>query len=282
MNLTTGEKKKIRDIKTLEEIAKRVRINILRMLTKAGSGHTGGSLSAVDVAVAIYFSRMDFNPADPFWKDRDRFILSKGHAAPLLYAVMAEAGYFPMEILDNLRQIESPLQGHPCCKSLPGVEVSTGSLGQGLSVANGMALGLRLDRNTARVYCILGDGELQEGQVWEAAMTSAHYRIDNLCAVVDNNGLQIDGYVKDVMNIEPLRDKWLSFGWYVIEIDGHNMQEILNALDEAEEIKGRPTVIIAHTIKGKGVSIFEGKAEYHGVAPSAEELEKALKELSGE
>ncbi len=282
MNLTTGEKKKIRDIKALEEIARNVRINILRMLTRAGSGHTGGSLSAADVAVAIYFSKMNYNPEDPFYKDRDRFILSKGHAAPLLYAIMAEAGYFPLETLDNLRQIESPLQGHPCCKSLPGVEVSTGSLGQGLSVANGMALGLRLDRNPARVYCILGDGELQEGQVWEAVMTSAHYKLDNICAVVDNNGLQIDGYVRDVMNIEPVRDKWLSFGWHVIEIDGHNMQEILNALDEAEEIKGKPSVIIAHTIKGKGVSIFEGKVEYHGVSPTTQELEKALKELGGE
>lgn len=282
MSLLMTEKKRIRDIKVLEEIARRVRINILKMLTKAGSGHTGGSLSATDIAVAIYFSKMNYDPKDPFWKDRDRFILSKGHAAPLLYAIMAEAGYFPEDVLDNLRQIESPLQGHPCCKSLPGVEVSTGSLGQGLSVANGMALGLRLDRNPARVYCILGDGELQEGQVWEAAMTSAHYKLDNICAVVDNNGLQIDGYIRDVMNVEPLRDKWLSFGWHVIEIDGHNMQEILNALDSAEEIKGKPTVIIAHTIKGKGVSIFEGKVEYHGIPPTNEELEKALKELSNE
>lgn len=282
MSLLMTEKKRIRDIKVLEEIARRVRINILKMLTKAGSGHTGGSLSATDIAVAIYFSKMNYDPQDPFWKDRDRFILSKGHAAPLLYAIMAEAGYFPEDVLDNLRQIESPLQGHPCCKSLPGVEVSTGSLGQGLSVANGMALGLRLDRNPARVYCILGDGELQEGQVWEAAMTSAHYKLDNICAVVDNNGLQIDGYIRDVMNVEPLRDKWLSFGWHVIEIDGHNMQEILNALDSAEEIKGKPTVIIAHTIKGKGVSIFEGKVEYHGIPPTNEELEKALKELSNE
>jgi len=282
MEITLGEKKKIRDVRILEEIARRVRINILRMLTKAGSGHTGGSLSATDVAVAIYFSKMDYRADNPFWKERDRFILSKGHAAPLLYAIMAEAGYFPVQVLDNLRQIESPLQGHPCCKSLPGVEVSTGSLGQGLSVANGMALGLKLDRVPARVYCILGDGEIQEGQVWEAAMTASHYRIDNLCAVVDNNGLQIDGPVKDVMNIEPVRDKWLSFGWHVIEIDGHNMQDILNALDEAAETKGKPTVIVAHTVKGKGVSLFEGKVEYHGVSPTVEELEKALKELGCE
>jgi len=280
MDTLTSEKKKIRDINTLKEIAKRVRIKILMMLTKAGSGHTGGSLSAADVAVAIYFSKMNYNPANPHWKDRDRFILSKGHAAPLLYAIMSEAGYFSEDILEKLRQIDSPLQGHPCCKSLNGVEVSTGSLGQGLSVANGMALGLRLDKNPARVYCLLGDGELQEGQVWEAAMTSAHYRLDNICAVVDNNGLQIDGYVKDVMNIEPLKDKWVSFGWHVMEIDGHNMEEIVDALDEAEKIKGKPTVIIAHTIKGKGVSIFEGKVEYHGIPPTDEELEKALKELN--
>ncbi|GAB4534531.1 MAG: transketolase [Thermodesulfovibrionia bacterium] len=279
MSVTIGEKKNIRDISNLKEIARRVRIKILMMLTKAGSGHTGGSLSATDVAVAIYFSKMNYDPHNPFWEGRDRFILSKGHAAPLLYAIMSEAGYFPDDVLDNLRQIESPLQGHPCCKSLPGVEVSTGSLGQGLSVANGMALGLRLDKNPARVYCVLGDGELQEGQVWEAAMTSAHYRLDNICAVVDNNGLQIDGYIRDVMNIEPLRDKWSSFGWHVIEIDGHNMQEILDALDEAEGTKGKPSVIIAHTIKGKGVSIFEGKVEYHGIPPTHEELEMALKEL---
>ena len=282
MDIALGEKRKIRDIRILKEVARSVRVKILKMLTKAGSGHTGGSLSATDVAVAIYFSKMDFHPDDPLYKNRDRFILSKGHAAPLLYAIMAEAGYFPVEVLDNLRQIESPLQGHPCCKSLPGVAVSTGSLGQGLSVANGMALGLRLDRSPARVYCILGDGEIQEGQVWEAAMTASHYKLDNLCAVVDNNGLQIDGYVRDVMNIEPVREKWLSFGWHAIEIDGHNMQEILNALDEAEETKGKPTVIIAHTVKGKGVSIFEGKAEYHGVSPTEEELKKALKELGDE
>jgi transketolase len=282
MDIATGEKKKIRDVRILEEIARRVRVKILKMLTKAGSGHTGGSLSATDVAVAIYFSKMDYKPEDPSWEGRDRFILSKGHAAPLLYAIMAEAGYFPPDVLDNLRQIESPLQGHPCCKSLPGVEVSTGSLGQGLSVANGMALGLRLDKNPARVYCILGDGEIQEGQVWEAAMTASHYRLDNLCAVVDNNGLQIDGRVKDVMNIEPVMDKWLSFGWHVIGIDGHNMQEILDALDEAERTKGKPTVIIARTTKGKGVSIFEDRVEYHGVSPKPEELERALKELGDE
>lgn len=270
---------KITDINELKKIAKNVRINILHMLTLAGSGHTGGSLSAVDVAVAIYFSRMKFNPADPSWEERDRFVLSKGHAAPLIYAVMAEAGYFREDAIKTLRKTGSPLQGHPCSAMLPGIEISTGSLGQGLSVANGMALGLRLDGNPARVYCIMGDGEVQEGQVWEAAMTAAHYKIDNICAVVDNNGLQIDGPVEKVMGIEPLRDKWAAFGWHVMDIDGHNMQEIIDALDEAETVKGRPSIIIARTTKGKGVSFFENKVEYHGVAPTREEFDRAVKEI---
>lgn len=272
-------KRKITDVSELRNITKQVRLKILHMLTKAGSGHTGGSLSAVDAAVAIYFSKMNFNPKEPSWKERDRFILSKGHAAPLLYAVMAEAGYFPPDVLDNLRKIESPLQGHPCCTSLPGIEVSTGSLGQGLSVANGIALGLRLDNSPARVYCIMGDGEIQEGQIWEAAMTAAHYRIDNLCAVVDNNGLQIDGPVQKVMGIAPVHDKWAAFGWHVIDVDGHNMEKILSALDEAEKTKGKPSVIIANTTKGKGVSFFEDKVEYHGITPTPEEYEKAVKEI---
>lgn len=277
--MTVMTKGKITDVQELKNVAKKIRINILHMLTQAGSGHTGGSLSAADVAVAIYFSKMSFNPDNPKWENRDRFILSKGHAAPLLYAIMAEAGYFPMETINNLRKVESPLQGHPCCKHIPGIEVSTGSLGQGLSVANGMALGLRLDNNPAKVYCIMGDGETQEGQIWEAAMTSAHYKIDNLCAVVDNNELQIDGPVEEVMGIQPIHDKWEAFGWHVISIDGHDMEEILKALDEAESVKGKPTVIIANTTKGKGVSFFEDKVEYHGVAPSQEEFDKAVKEI---
>jgi len=277
MNLTT--KGKITDVHDLKKLAKKIRLRVLHMLTTAGSGHTGGSLSAADVAVAIYFSKMNFDPKNPLWKERDRFILSKGHAAPLLYAIMGEAGYFPLDTLNLLRKVESPLQGHPCCTSLPGIEVSTGSLGQGLSVANGMALGLRLDNNPARVYCIMGDGEIQEGQVWEAAMTAAHYKIDTLCAVVDNNGLQIDGPVQKIMGIAPLHDKWASFGWHVIDVNGHNMEQILGALDEAERTKGKPTVIIAKTTKGKGVSFFEDKVEYHGVAPSSEEYEKAVKEI---
>jgi len=277
--MSVTAKGKTTDVAELMNIAKEVRLKILHMLTKAGSGHTGGSLSAVDAAVAIYFSKMNFNPKEPFWKDRDRFILSKGHAAPLLYAIMAEAGYFPADVLDNLRKIESPLQGHPCCTSLPGIEVSTGSLGQGLSVANGTAVGLRLDNSPARVYCIMGDGEIQEGQIWEAAMTAAHYKIDNLCAVVDNNGLQIDGPVQKVMGIAPIHDKWAAFGWHVIDVDGHSMENILAALDKAEQTKGKPSVIIANTTKGKGVSFFEDKVEYHGITPTPEEYERAVKEI---
>ncbi|MCI0469496.1 MAG: transketolase [Nitrospirae bacterium] len=269
-----------RDIDFLREKAREVRVEILKMLTRSGSGHTGGSLSAADIATALYFYKMRHRPSDPKWHERDRFILSKGHAAPLLYAVLALTGYFDKSLLDTLRKIKSPLQGHPSSKMLAGVEVSTGSLGQGLSIANGVALGLRLDDNRSRVYCLLGDGETQEGQVWEAAMTAAHYGLDNICAIIDVNGLQIDGACHEVMKIEPVADKWSGFGWYVHEIDGHNMEEIVNALDEAEKIKGKPSVIIAKTIKGKGVSFFEHKVEYHGLAPTADELERALKEIA--
>ncbi len=273
------EGEKVSDIKRLEDIARGIRIDILKMLAEAGSGHTGGSLSATDIVTALYFHKMRHNPKDPAWKERDRFILSKGHAAPLLYAVLARSGYFDPSLLSTLRRLGSPLQGHPNSKSLPGIEVSTGSLGQGLSVASGICLGLRLNNIPARVYCLLGDGETQEGQVWEAAMTAAHYGLDNLCAIVDNNGLQIDGPVEEIMRVSPMNDKWRAFGWNVIEIDGHDMAAILSALDEAEKIKGRPTVIIAHTIKGKGVSFFEGRVEYHGKAPTSDELKRALKEL---
>jgi transketolase len=245
----------------------------------AGSGHTGGSLSAADIVTALYFSKMRHSPDDPGWRERDRFILSKGHAAPLLYAVLAMAGYFDISALKTLRKLGSPLQGHPCSRVLPGVEISTGSLGQGLSVSNGMAMGLKMDNLGSRVYCLLGDGEIQEGQVWEAAMTAAHYKLDNLCAIVDLNGLQIDGPVSKVKAIEPVASKWAAFGWNFIDIDGHDMKEILDALDDAETVKGKPSVILAHTIKGKGVSFFEGKVEYHGMAPTPEELEKALKEM---
>ncbi len=267
------------DIKFLEEKARQIRIEIVKMLANAGSGHTGGSLSAADIVTVLYFYKMKHDPKNPQWKQRDRFILSKGHAAPLLYAALALSGYFDTSLLSSLRKLGSPLQGHPCCKNLPGVEVSTGSLGQGLSVACGMALGLRLSEINSRVYCLLGDGEIQEGQIWEAAMTASHYKIDNLCAIVDHNNLQIDGRCSDVMNIKPIEDKFIAFGWNVFTIDGHNIVEIVDAFDEAEKIKGKPTIIIANTVKGKGVSIFEGKVQYHGVAPTQKELEIALKEL---
>jgi transketolase len=275
MNARVNEK----DIDALREKARILRIEILKMLTTAGSGHTGGSLSAADIVAALYFYKMRHNPVDPKWNGRDRFILSKGHAAPVLYAALALSGYFDKALLKTLRRLGSPLQGHPCSKLLPGVEISTGSLGQGLSIANGIAMGLRMDGSDSRVYCLLGDGEIQEGQVWEAAMTASHYRLDNLCGIIDNNGLQIDGQCCDVMHIEPIVEKWEAFGWHVLDINGHDMGAVVDALDRAEKLKGKPTMIVARTIKGKGVSFFEGKVEYHGMAPSHEELETALMEL---
>ncbi|HET6418595.1 MAG TPA: transketolase [Geobacteraceae bacterium] len=263
-------------IANLEETARNLRVSIVRTLHKSQSGHTGGSLSAIDMITALYFHKMRHNPENPQWKERDRFVLSKGHAAPAQYVTLAEAGYFPKEDLMMLRRLGSHLQGHPDSKGTPGVEVCTGSLGQGLSMANGMALGLRLDGSGSRVYALLGDGELQEGQVWEAAMAAAHYRLDNLCALIDVNGLQIDGEVAKVMNVAPVADKFRSFGWHAIEIDGHDMAAILSALDKSEDIKGKPVAIVAATVKGKGVSIFEHKASYHGVAPNDEELNLAL------
>ena len=267
------------DIDALQEKAKIMRIEILKMLTESGSGHTGGSLSAADIVTALYFYKMRHNPNDPQWSERDRFILSKGHAAPVLYAALALSGYFDPSLLKTLRKIGSPLQGHPCSTKLPGIEISTGSLGQGLSIANGMALGLKMDKRNSRVYCLLGDGETQEGQVWEAAMTASHYALDNLCAVIDNNGLQIDGQCCDVMCIEPIVNKWEAFGWNVIDINGHDMKAVVGALDMAESVKMKPTMIVARTVKGKGVSFFENKVEYHGITPTHEELEMALKEL---
>jgi transketolase len=269
-------------LKALKDKARRVRIDILKMLTDCGSGHTGGSLSSADIATALYFYKMQYDAKKPDWKGRDHFILSKGHAAPLLYTVLAHAGYFEPAELCTLRKLGSRLQGHPDSKYLPGVEISTGSLGQGLSVANGIALGHKLDKTTNRVYALLGDGELQEGQVWEAAMTAAHYKLDNLCALVDNNGLQIDGPVAKVMGVEPITDKWRAFGWEVLDIDGHDMAKIVAALDRAETVKGKPTMIVCRTVKGKGSKVFEGKVEFHGTTPSKDELEIALKELSEE
>ncbi|MGA7828264.1 MAG: transketolase [Geobacteraceae bacterium] len=263
-------------IEQLEEKARDLRVSIVRTLHKSQSGHTGGSLSAIDIIAALYFHEMRHNPEEPHWEDRDRFVLSKGHAAPALYVTLAKAGYFPEEDLMMLRRLGSHLQGHPDSKGTPGVEVCTGSLGQGLSMANGMALGLRLDKKDSRVYALLGDGELQEGQVWEAAMAAPHYRLDNLCALVDANALQIDGEVEKVMNVYPISDKFRAFGWHVIEIDGHDMKAIVEAFEQARHIKGKPTMIVATTVKGKGVARFEHKASYHGVAPNDDELNEAL------
>lgn len=261
----------------LEEKARHLRVAIVKTLHKSQSGHTGGSLSAIDMICTLYFYKMRHNPEEPTWDGRDRFVLSKGHAAPALYVTLAECGYFPTEDLMMLRRLGSHLQGHPDSKGTPGVDVCTGSLGQGLSMANGMALGFKLDGKENRVYAVLGDGELQEGQIWEAAMAAAHFKSDNLCALIDANGLQIDGEVSKVMNVASISEKFRSFGWNVIEIDGHNIGHIVRALDEAETLKGAPTAIVATTVKGKGVSFFENKACYHGVTPSDDELPEALK-----
>jgi len=263
----------------LKAIAKRLRRHIITMIGKAGSGHPGGSLSAVEIATTLYFKLLRHKPSDPRWPDRDRFILSKGHAAPLLYAVLAECGYFPADELSTLRQLSSRLQGHTDRVLTPGVEMSAGSLGQGLSFAIGVALAGRLNSQDYRVYALLGDGECDEGQVWEAAMAAAHFKLDNLTAIVDNNGLQIDGWNCDVMNLEPFNDKWRAFGWKVVDIDGHDFVQLLDAFEQAKLTKGQPTVIIAHTTKGKAVSFMENNADFHGKTPNAAEVETALKEL---
>lgn len=266
----------------LQKIAQTVRQDIIREVFSAGSGHPGGSLSAADILTALYFSEMNVDPRDPAMKGRDRFVLSKGHAAPALYACLAERGYFPKEDLVTLRKLGSKLQGHPSMKLLPGVEMSTGSLGQGISAAVGMALAGKADGDPGRIYALLGDGELQEGMVWEAAMAAGHYKLDNLCAVVDHNGLQIDGRNEDVMNVMPIAEKFAVFGWNVLEIDGHDMDQILDAFDMAKKCKGMPTVIVAETVKGKGVSFMEGQAGWHGKAPDEEQAKQAMAELGGE
>jgi len=265
-------------IEQMKKIAKELRMDILKMLTEAKSGHTGGSLSVVELILCVYMHKLKHDPERPGWKDRDRFVLSKGHGCPALYAVLAHFGYFPKEQLMGLRKLGSKLQGHPQL-GLPGLEASTGSLGQGLSIANGMALAAKLDKKDVKVYCLMGDGELNEGQIWEAAMSAAHYKLDNLCGIVDFNKLQIDGFLCDVKEIEPLHEKWQAFGWEVIEIDGHNFSQIMDALDGAQTIKAKPTLILAHTVKGKGVSFIENQVSWHGIAPTPEEFERALKEL---
>jgi len=264
----------------LAEVARRIRRHIVTIIGRAGSGHPGGSLSAVDIVTTLYWKVLRHKPADPHWADRDRFILSKGHAAPMLYSVLAECGYFPVGELATLRQMDSRLQGHADRTATPGVEMSSGSLGQGLSFAIGVALAARLDSRDYRTYVLLGDGECNEGQVWEAAMAAAHFRLDNLVAVVDNNGLQIDGPTCDVMNTDPLDKKWEAFGWHVIKVDGHDFTKLQEAFEKAKTIKGKPTVIIARTTKGKGVSFMENVVGFHGKAPDKEQMEIALKELA--
>ena len=263
----------------LKEMAKKLRRHVITMIATAGSGHPGGSLSAADIITALYFRTLRHDPENPQWSERDRFILSKGHAAPILYAALAEAGYFPLAELQTLRKMDSRLQGHTDRNLTPGVEMSAGSLGMGLSFAIGVALAARLDSKTYRTYALLSDGECQEGQTWEAALAAGHFRLDNLTAMVDCNGIQLSGRTCDIMNIEPLIEKWQAFGWHVIDIDGHSFDELLAAFPKAEKTKGKPTVIIARTIKGKGVSFMENNVAFHGKAPTPEEAERALKEL---
>lgn len=276
--MATCKKYPAEQVKGLEKKAREIRRLIVKMLAKAGSGHPGGSLSSTDIMTCLYFSVMKIDPKKPNWPERDRFHLSKGHCCPVWYAILAKAGYFSEEKLWTLRQLGSVLQGHPDRRT-PGVEVASGSLGQGLSVALGMALAGKMDKKDYRVYCLLGDGEIQEGNIWEAAMATSHFKCDNLCAILDYNRYQIDGRVDEIMNLEPIEEKWKAFGWYTIEIDGHKIPQILEAFDEAKTIKEKPTIIIAHTIKGKGVSFMENVVDFHGRAPTKEEEIKALEEL---
>ncbi|MDO8589482.1 MAG: transketolase [Armatimonadota bacterium] len=266
-------------IESLREKAREMRKDIVRMVGAAKSGHPGGSLSAADILAALYGRVMRHDPANPTWPDRDRFVLSKGHACPVLYAALAEFGYFPREELMTFRRINSRIQGHPDMRKTPGVEFSTGSLGQGLGAANGMALAGKLDGKDYRVFVMIGDGESQEGSIWEAAMAAAHYKLDNLTAILDLNGLQIDGPNAEVMGIQPVADKWRAFGWNVIEIDGHDLAQILDALSPEHRTAGKPTMIVARTVKGKGVSFMENAVDWHGKAPKPDEVEKALAEL---
>ncbi|WHH56840.1 transketolase [Petroclostridium sp. X23] len=276
-------------INELQRKAAKIRMHIVDSVYCAGSGHPGGSLSIAEILSVLYFHEMKLEPNNPMWADRDRFVLSKGHAAPAYYAAIAEKGYIPVEELKNLRKIDSILQGHPDMKKIPGIDMSTGSLGQGLSAANGMALVGKADQKDYRVYAIVGDGEIQEGQIWEAVMTAAHYKLDNLTVFLDHNGLQIDGNVTQVMSPYPLKEKFSAFGWNVIEIDGNDIAQIMNAIQEAKQVKDMPTVIICNTVKGKGVSFMENQVGWHGAAPSKEqydmaigELQETLKKLEGE
>jgi transketolase len=268
------------DVTELAAIAKSMRREVIEMITEAKSGHPGGSLSATDIVVTLYFDVMRHDPSNPKWPDRDHFILSKGHCCPILYAVMAECGYCPKDQLMTLRKLGSIYQGHPDVRFLPALEGTTGSLGEGLSMGMGLALAARMDGRKSRTYVLLGDGEIQEGQIWEAAMAAAFHKVDNLVAIVDYNQIQLDGFVKDIMSLEPLPDKWRSFGWHVVECYGLDIAALQNAFGEAKSEMGKPTCIVAHTIKGKGVSFMEGNPHFHGVAPTIEERDKALQELA--
>ncbi|MBZ5576623.1 MAG: transketolase [Acidobacteriia bacterium] len=268
-----------KSVAELQALAKVIRREIIEMIGTAGSGHPGGSLSAVEIVVQLYFDFMRIDPQNPKWPDRDRFILSKGHACPVLYAAMAEAGLAPKDQLNTLRKLGSVYQGHPDVRFLPSLEASTGSLGEGLSMALGMGLADRLDGRPNRTYVMMGDGEIQEGQIWEAAMSGTFHKVDNVVAIVDYNGIQLDGFVKDIMEVKPLADKWRAFGWNTLEIDGHDFTAIRKALEQAQATKGQPSCIVAHTVKGKGVSFMENNPKFHGMAPTPAEMELALKEL---
>lgn len=270
------------NIMELQEHARHIRQNIIRMVYSAQSGHPGGSLSSADILSYLFFEEMDINKENVNTIDRDRFVLSKGHASPLLYGTLCEKGFLTQEDILTFRKINSKVQGHPNMNMTPGVDMSTGSLGQGLSAGVGMALANKLDKNDHRIYVLVGDGESEEGQIWEAAMSAAHYKLDNLCAILDFNGLQIDGKITDVMNPTPLDEKFKAFGWHVICIDGHNYEQIKAAFDEAKATKGQPTLILAHTLKGKGVSFMEGEAGWHGKAPNEEQYHIAMRDLGGE
>ena len=265
--------------KELQLIACKIRKHVIEEVHAAKSGHPGGSLSMTDIITEIYFEQMNVDPKNPEWADRDRFVLSKGHCSPALYAALAEKGYFHAEDLITFRKIGSYLQGHPSLKDVPGVDMSTGSLGQGLSAANGMALAAKMDKKDYRVYTVMGDGEIEEGQVWEAAMLAAHYKLDNLCAVVDWNGLQIDGKITDVMSSLPIDEKFKAFGWNVIAVDGHDFNSLRDGFAKAKECKGKPTVLVAKTLKGKGVSFMEDLAGWHGIAPNDEQAAQAIDEI---
>ena len=270
----------MKELEVLKKNASEIRKSIITMVSEAKSGHPGGSLSIADILSVLYFQEMKIDPKNPQDPNRDRFILSKGHASPAIYSALAERGYFSKDLLPTFRRFGSILQGHPDMKKVPGIDMSTGSLGQGLSVANGMALSARMSGQDYRTYVVMGDGEVQEGQVWEAAMTAAHYKLDNICAILDNNNLQIDGNCDKVKGIEPLDKKWESFGWNVVKIDGHKMESIMCGLEAAKACKGKPTILIALTVKGKGVSFMENICEFHGVAPDKDQTIKALDELN--